>query len=357
MVTRWPSKPGSWQRAAFLVVLQAALASAILAGPARADEVKADPRVEARNKLVEGSELLRRGDYTEALIRFKAAYELVPSPKIFYNFALAYQNLGRTTEAIEAFEKFLDEAADAAPDTRANAERYKSELVPKIASVVVQCDAEGAEISVDGRPYGTTPRKNPIRLDPGPHSLIVEKAPLPAFTQRLDARAGQRIVVDAKVGAVAAPAAPVLPAAPPPVEVGPPPPVEPPSPPMPTKLKASIGLGAVAVLGLAFGVYEQLAASSKYGEFNSYVAPNPLGKCDADPRVAPGHGGGNCASLLSDGDSASLRAKIGLIAGGVLAASSVTLFILARRDAAEPTATASVGCLPTGPGVACAFTF
>jgi hypothetical protein len=123
-------------------------------------------------------------------------------------------------------------------------------------------------------------------------------------------------------------------------------------------MKAAIGLGAAAVVGLAFGVYEQLAASGKYSDFNSYAAPNPVGKCDADKRLAPSYGGGNCGSLLSDGDSASLRAKIGLIAGGVLAASSVTLFILARREAAaESTTTASLGCLPTGPGVACAFIF
>ena len=336
-----------------LVALVAVLPPVVSGGNARAD----DPKAEARNKLVEGGELLRRGDYTDALAKFKEAYALVPSPKIFYNFALAYQNLGRTTEAIEAFEKFLDEAADAAPDTRANAERYKSELVPKIASVVVQCDNEGAEISVDGRPYGTTPRKNPIRLDPGPHSLIIEKAPLPAFTQKLDVHAGQRVVVDAKLGAPAVPVAQAPELSPPSVSTQPMP-TEPPKPPMPVKLKASIGLGAAAVVGLAFGVYEQLAANGKYSDFNSYTtAPNPVGKCDADKRLAPQYGGGNCASLLSAGDSASLRAKIGLIAGGVLAASSVTLFILARREAAEPTATASLGCLPTGPGVACAFAF
>jgi hypothetical protein len=327
----------------------------VLAGNAHAD----DPKAEARNKLVEGGELLRRGDYTDALAKFKEAYALVPSPKIFYNFALAYQNLGRTTEAVEAFEKFLDEAGDAAPDIRANAERYKSELVPKIASVVIQCDNEGAEISVDGRPYGTTPRKNPIRLDPGPHSLIVEKAPLPAFTQKLDVRAGQRVVVDAKLGGPAVAAAPLPQVVPPPV---PPPvvPVEPEKPPMPTKLKASIGLGAGALVALAFGAYEQLAASGKYGDFNSYDVPsaaNPMGKCDADSRVTPAHGGSACASLLSDGDSASLRAKIGFIAGGVLAASSVTLFILARRETAVPPPTAALACLPNGPGVACAFTF
>ena len=138
-----------------LVVVSLVLATS----PARAD----DPKALARGKLVEGSEKLKQGEYTQALTLFKEAYDLVPSPKIFYNFGLAYSNLGRATEAVEAFEKFLDEANDASPEARANAERHKSELLPQIGSVVVQCDVDGAEISIDGRLKGVTPRKNPVR--------------------------------------------------------------------------------------------------------------------------------------------------------------------------------------------------
>jgi len=92
---------------------------------------------------------------------------------------------------------------------------------------------------------------------------------------------------------------------------------------------------------------------------------NVVGKCDADARVIPPNGGPECAALLSDGDSASLQAKIGFAVGGVFAATSVVLFVLTSRDrkaeaataAAETKTAAFLGCAPTGPGVTCALRF
>jgi len=343
--------PGPWLHPLLLVLL-------ILSAPvARAD----DPKAMARAKLVEGSEKLKQGEYTQALTLFKEAYDLVPSPKIFYNFGLAYSNLGRTTEAVEAFETFLDEAADASPDTRANAERHKSELLPQIGSVVVQCDVEGAEISIDGRAKGVTPRKNPVRVDPGPHSLVVEKSPAPPFTQRLLVGPGQRVTVDVHLEAVPPPTAALPSAVAPPAS--PAPPVAPVSSPVPEsrplglKARLAIGLGAAGIVSLAFGTLEQFSASSKYDQFNNAAAPapNPTGRCDADPRVLPAKGGAQCASLLSDGDAASLRAKIGFAVGGALAASSIVMYVLWRREQHE--SVAFIGCSPTGPGAICAARF
>ena len=45
----------------------------------------------------------------------------MPSPKIDYDFGLAYVGLGRTADALAAFERFLAEAPDAPPDTREKA--------------------------------------------------------------------------------------------------------------------------------------------------------------------------------------------------------------------------------------------
>jgi len=303
-----------------------------------------DPKAAARAKLVEGSELLKQGVYSDALERFKEAYALIPSPKIFYNFGLAYMGLGRATAAVEAFERFLDEAADASPDLRANAERQKSQLVPQIASVGVTCDVEGAEISVDGRSYGTTPRKNPIRLDPGPHQLVVEKSGMPPFAQKLSTVAGKRVTVTVSLAAPTGPA-------PTTVVSEPTTPAEPSVPPHDWKWKAGWGIAAGAAALLGFGIYERLAANSKYQSFNDATPTNALGRCDADGRV-PDHGGGDCTSLLEAGDSASTKALVGLIAGGVLAAGAATLLALSRREPLEQPSTsgaesAAWTCSPT----------
>jgi len=328
-----------------------------LAAPEATEEQKAT----ARTKLVEGGEMLKQGDYKDALVRFQEAYDLVPSPKIQYNFGLAYMGLGRSTAAMEAFDKFLSEAPDASPDLRANAERYRSTLSTQTASVSVVCDVDGAEISADGRSYGTTPRALPLRLDPGPHQLVVEKAGVPPFTAKLSLTAGQRQTVEVKLADLMPkpeqpkqepqPVVPVQPVTPPPPEEHP----------MPGKMKAAIGVGAGAVALLAFGVFERLQANSKYSDFNN-ATPAPYGKCDADDRVKD-HGGDNCSDLLSSGRSAATLATVGLIGGGVLAAGAVTLFVLARKDAAAEKSggeTVASACAPTlfgQTGIACDFRF
>ena len=89
---------------------------------AQAAAAASEPNREAaRAKLVEGVAALKRSDYKVALARFEEAYALVPSPKIHYDFGLAYVGLGRRDAAVAAFERFLAEAPDAPADKREKA--------------------------------------------------------------------------------------------------------------------------------------------------------------------------------------------------------------------------------------------
>src|SRR6185436_7859472 len=108
----------------------------------------ADAKADARAKLVQGSEFLKHGQFEEALARFQEAYQLVPSPKIQYNFGLAYRGLGRKADALEAFERFLADAPDASKETRQNAAREKAQLVGQITALEVKVDLAGAEVFV-----------------------------------------------------------------------------------------------------------------------------------------------------------------------------------------------------------------
>lgn len=318
-----------------------------------------DARATARAKLVEGGELLKQGEYAPALSRFQEAYDLVKSPKIQYNFGLAYMGLGRKADAVEAFEKFLAEATDANPDLRANAERHRSTLMQQVGTLVVECDADGAEISVDGRSRGVTPLGMPIRLDPGPHQLVVEKAGAPPFAERVTAVGGRRATVQAHLAIAAPPAAKAEPAPlpPPPVMAPAPSPVpqaEPELSPAERSARAHAlerklawGTGALAVVGLGLGVVERLVANGKFQDFNSKMTT--YGQCDADDRVRA-HGGAGCDDLLSAGRSAQSRSTVGLIAGGALGVASGLLFYLSRPEGAgaPPSATsaASFSCVP-----------
>jgi Tetratricopeptide repeat/PEGA domain len=176
----------------------------------------ADSKSLARDRLEEGSALYRNGDYQGALRKFEQARGLFPSAKIYFNLGQAYSRLGSRAAAVDAFERFLDEATDADPARRADAARFVTELEPRVARVQVQVPA-GSEVAVDGRPAGVAPLKRAIPVEPGSHQ-VTARAPGSAMAAvgRVQVDAGEiahwQVPVAAEAGAAApSPPAPVVP--------------------------------------------------------------------------------------------------------------------------------------------------
>lgn len=328
-----------------------------------------DPKAVAKLKLVEGARLLGQGEYDEALQRFQEAYASVPSPKIFYNFGLAYRGLGRNAEAIAAFDRFLGEASDAAPDKRADAERRRTELVKKVAIIEVSSDDEGAEIVVDGTSYGQTPRTTPIYLDSGNHLLSLRKGGL-QHVQRLTLERGQKQTIVINFPAPASAVAGRTPGAEATRSAAIVPPVGPiagPATPPPNAGEATSSrggalrvaawsTGAAAVAFLAGGTIETVSASHKLDEFGRTLAPDSPGRsCGVDQ---PRYGGGACVTLHDDWSRARTLGLVGLVGGGVLAATSATLFVLSASHG-DPAGDRKVACAPmlAATGILCATRF
>jgi tetratricopeptide (TPR) repeat protein len=119
-------------------------------------------RAAARRKLVEGVDAMKRGDFQAALARFEEAYALVPSPKIHYDFGLAYVGLERPADALTAFERFLAEAPDAPPDKREKAAALVSTLRARVAETSRQNDREaGAATPPPAGPPSAAPEIRP----------------------------------------------------------------------------------------------------------------------------------------------------------------------------------------------------
>jgi PEGA domain len=133
----------------------------------------------------------------------------VPSPKIHFNFGLAFEGLARRADALEAFQRFLDEAKDAAPERREEARAHVLRLREQVATVTIVCDTDGAAVTLDGRAVGTTPLVNGLYADAGPHQLAVSAAGGLPVVQDFTARPG----VESKVIFRTRPVAPSLAAA------------------------------------------------------------------------------------------------------------------------------------------------
>jgi hypothetical protein len=172
----------------------------------------ADSKSEARDRLEEGSALYRKGDYQGALRKFEQARALFPSAKIYFNVGQAYSRLDRPAAAVDAFERFLDEATDADPARRADAARFVTELEPRVARVRVQVPP-GSEVAVDGRPAGVAPLKRAIPVEPGGHQ-VTARAPGSAMAAvgRVQVDAGEIAQWQAPVAVESGAAAPPAPA-------------------------------------------------------------------------------------------------------------------------------------------------
>ena len=130
-----------------------------------------ESKAKAQVLLKEGTQSYRQGTFADALEKFDQAYAAFPSPKLLFNIGQANRELGRSVEAVDAFEKFLSLSEDASPDLKAEAKRSVDELAPKIGKLLIDCTVAGADITVDGKKVGQSPLADLIRVSPGSHQV------------------------------------------------------------------------------------------------------------------------------------------------------------------------------------------
>ena len=143
-------------------------------GTSGARAQSAGDRSRARALLSDGDRALARRDYNGALAKFQEAFAVVPSPKIQFNFGLAYRGLARHADAHAAFQAFLTGAKDAPADRLKEARALLKEEAAATGRLAVTCNVEGADVLVDERNVGKTPLAEVV-LDPGPHEVVISR--------------------------------------------------------------------------------------------------------------------------------------------------------------------------------------
>lgn len=118
-----------------LALIVPALGIPSLVAP-RVAAAQGDPRVEARTHYQAGMSKFNAGQYDEAVVEFRAAEQLAPSPLNHYNIALALERKGDAAGAIDAYRAYLDRLPNAA--NRGDVEASIKRLTPAAA---VQAEA------------------------------------------------------------------------------------------------------------------------------------------------------------------------------------------------------------------------
>lgn len=261
-------------------------------------------------------ELFDHGQYTEALTEFQRAYALAPSFRIQYNIGLCHAALGDAARAVDAFGSYLREGAERIPGPRrAQVESEVARLSKQLASLQLEVEETGSDVTLDGAPLGTGPISRQLRLNQGKHTVSVRSPDGTLKTQTVQLSGGQeqRLHFDAAHTALTPSAPPVTTADAAPHQ----------SRPVPW-----LAWGITGALGAATAVTGVLALSAR-----------------ADERDAKARRGVTHDELVNARDKVSSRAlATDVLLAGTAVAAGVSLYLTLKPSGSrEPTTALVVG--------------
>jgi hypothetical protein len=134
--------------------------------------------------MTAGNAALGDGDYVGALEKFRAAYNLFPSPKILLNIGTTLRALGRNVESMTVYEAYLkDPATD--PARAAEVHRILDEVDAVIGRVRVEVNRPDAIVRVDGAEVAAFSNGKVVRVDAGQHTIVAESPGLPPAVETI----------------------------------------------------------------------------------------------------------------------------------------------------------------------------
>lgn len=322
-----------------LVAAVLAVAAAGAPATARAQSSAQDSAV-AQSLYDQARKLTAGGQYPDACPKFEESQRLDPTPVTQFWLADCYEHVGRTASA---WSSFLDLAAAAKrnggpkADEREKVARDRANAVqPKLTQLVVAVPAgtriAGLVVKRDGEALHEGQWGSPVPVDPGNHTIEASAPGKQTWTKTQDVEgAGQTVTVqvdaltDAPVAAAVPPAG-ASPAGSPAAAGGSPAPAPVDVPPdtsassSPLKTVGLVAAG-VGVVGLGVGAFFGVKALGKNSDANNGHCGGSLGGANACDATG--------VQDRSDAVSAGNVSTILFVAGGVLAAGGVTLWLLA----------------------------
>lgn len=310
-----------------------------------------DARAAAAALFEDGKKLMAEGKHAEACPKLAESQRIDPGMGTLFNLAVCYEQTNRTASAWVGFRDVAAMAMAAGQADREKAARGRAAAIePKLMRLKITVQpaaaAAGVEVKRDGAVLAPALLGTSVPLDPGKH-VISATAPGKEpweVTVSLD-QPGNVITVDVPPLLEKKPIASVV-APPPPPQGGPvQPPQPPPDLPTPRAWQRPLGIAATAVgaVGLGLGVGFGFMAKGAFNESNT------SGNCDAATNKCNPAGLEQRAGAVSKGNVGTGV----FIAGAVLAAGGVVLWITAPSAPKPATGALSIPQIGLGPsGVA-----
>ena len=123
----------------------------------------------AREKFLEGVKAYDAGRYEEARIHFLQAYSLKRHPAVLLNLGQSELKSNHVEDGGNHLQQFLRESNDATDDQKKAARDGVADAQRKTAFVILIVDADGSDLSIDGKTIGKSPLPDPYFVTPGAH--------------------------------------------------------------------------------------------------------------------------------------------------------------------------------------------
>ncbi len=162
----------------FLCRLLLAMASLVTL-PAYGGEPSAADRKEAKRLYTEARKLKAEGKLDEAVLSFRRAHELAPTPVTRLDLARALVDQKKLVEARDLVQSISAMPVTAtetekSKQSRKEAEKLATELGERIPSVtLLLASSDGQEVAIDGKSLSKELLSAPVLLDPGDHLATV----------------------------------------------------------------------------------------------------------------------------------------------------------------------------------------
>jgi tetratricopeptide (TPR) repeat protein len=305
-----------------------------------------DPATKAHALNAKGKKHLKAKDYVAALDAFEEAYDIYPSAGLLVNIGTTYQQMGKTVEAANWYQRYLDDPGAQEPLATQTAKSL-AVLDINLGRLAIAVD-ERAEIQIGDEAW--TPARRLVRVQPGTFVVRAREGDRVAEQSgRIDA--GEEIRVELELSRhaevdVVPDDVPITVANTEVVLDAPPVIVE--STPRPANRRRhyAYAAGGAGVVALGASVLLALRANDEYARAEDL--------CNGDPRC-PGEGRHEAEGLAADGRRDRWVA-IGLAVVGSAAVATGAVLWIKQRDG-ESSAALTFVAGPDAIGLAAAGTF
>lgn len=148
-----------------------------------------------------GLRYVRRRRWQDALQEFDASLALQSTDVALYNRAQCLDLLGRSAEAMNAYDQYLRRYGNDIDRRRQReVDGFMTKLRARVGHLTITVEEpEGALVELDGAEIAAEARSSPIYLDPGDHRVEVRAEGFEPFSRQVSLGAGQELEVRASL--------------------------------------------------------------------------------------------------------------------------------------------------------------